>query len=169
MKFVCRFALASLVCLAGGCSTAPRQANQSGPSTVSNASASPQTISLGLAENPALLPNQPEDGDNERPRGEEVRRHAEAAQQHDRDPNYHPPRDFTGFYASCPTTQLKAIALRHGELLWKKYAVRDLSMRASTHHELADPVGQELFEELMEAKRELWRRWKAGDVYAKLP
>jgi hypothetical protein len=122
-----------------------------------------------LSGKPWLMAHPPEDGDSERPRGEEIRQHPEAEQRHAGDPNYHPPEDYHGVYAGCPTGELKAIAIRHGELLWKRYGVRDLTMRVSTHAELADPVGQELFDELMEAKHELWRRWQAGDASSKLP
>ena len=38
----------------------------------------------------------------------------------------------------------------------------------STGAELADPGGQEMFDELMEAKREFCGRWRAGDESSNL-
>lgn len=111
----------------------------------------------------------PEDGDNERPRGEELRRHPETQQRHENDPNYHPLKDLRGIYAGNTTAELKNIVYRHGERLWKVYGLRDLTLRTPTQAEVGDVTGQLLFDELMEAKHELWGRWRTGDESARLP
>jgi hypothetical protein len=110
-----------------------------------------------------------EDDDKVRPRGEELRAHPEVQQQHDDLENYHPPPDLRGIYRNQGTAELKSFIARHYELLTKNYGVRDFRMRVPTHHEIGNVLGQRLYEELMEAKVELFRRWKGGEEPAKLP
>ena len=125
------------------------------------------TVDSSVKRPPVVEP--PEDGDNERPRGEEIRRHASTVQQHENDPNYHPPKDLRGLYAGYTTAELEKTYFLRCERLWKIYGLRDFAMRTPSHTEVGDVTGQQLFDELMEVKQELWRRWKTGDLSAKLP
>jgi len=159
---------AALGCLITSCSSVPSE----GTGTASKPISEGGSTMADPHDLPAIRPpvvEPPADGDNERPRGEEIRRHPEIEQRHDSDTNYHPPKDLRGIYATVATAELKKIVYQNGERLWKNYGIRDLRLRTPNHTEVGDVDGQKLFDELMEGKHELWERWRAGDKSATLP
>jgi hypothetical protein len=156
-----------LVLMLAGCATAqPREVKQ-GPSSQGIGSEFAGTENVASASSPKA--HQPDDDDQDRLRGQEIRRHVEARQAHEGDENYHPPADLSGLYAGSTTPDLKTVLARHHEILLKRYGIRDFAMRTPVQTEVGDVAGQRLFDELMEVERELWSRWKAGDESAKLP
>jgi hypothetical protein len=160
----------ALVLIVGGCSASPQKAAVPeasfapvGTAGREDGSEKPSAGSVAAAPKPPA-----EDDDQERVRGDQDRRRPIARQNHDSDPNYHPPENLRGRYAGWDTAELKSAVARHCEILDKKYGYRNFTMRASTETEVGDPRGQQIFDELMELKQELCRRWKAGDKDARL-
>ena len=161
MRFYCCFAfLLTLI----GCATEPSGSTGQVSISSNRYPASVASPSVALAK-----PHEPDDEDQDRFRGVELRQHPEARQNHESDPNFHPPADLHGMFASRATPDLKALLARHRELLEKRYGIRDFRIRTPTETEVPDVSGQRLFDEFMEAERELMRRWKAGDRAARLP
>ena len=137
-----------------GCASAPHGHGESG-SEAKRVQAEP------------LLVEPPENCAKERERGELDHLRPAPRQQHPDDPHQQTV-NLHGLYARASTEKIKSIVRRHSELLWDSYGIHDLSLRSAGRIEVGDPAGQRLFDEMIEAKQELMRRWKAGDSSAGL-